>query len=370
VAAARLEGGALVSRANERPLSLGVLVPCRDEVRVIGGKLADLLAADWPAGGRHRLVVVDDGSTDGTADAARRALPGSHGPLGPIEAGKGAARVEARVVPNALAPGKGSAVRAGLAALEGVDVVVLTDADVRIGRGALLAIERAFGNEPELLLASGAQEVVHELDGRGPLRSAADLYDRASELVRALESRSGRLFSVHGQLLAWRAGRGLAPAPRLAADDLDLVFQARARGGRVRRLADARFQEARTPPGPIADAQALRRARAYFQALDGRPAAALGPAALDRLQWAFYRRVPGRAPELAALGAGLGLGLAYAAGGPLAALGLAGAGLAALASRRGRGVLRTLRVIARARPAASWRGSSDRWEMPREIRRA
>ena len=47
------------------------LVPARDEAEVIGRSVAALLAQDYP--GRFRIVLVDDDSRDGTAEAARHA---------------------------------------------------------------------------------------------------------------------------------------------------------------------------------------------------------------------------------------------------------------------------------------------------------
>lgn len=46
-----------------------VVVPARDEAGVIGRALGSLVAQDYP--GAYRIVLVDDGSSDGTADIAR-----------------------------------------------------------------------------------------------------------------------------------------------------------------------------------------------------------------------------------------------------------------------------------------------------------
>jgi hopene-associated glycosyltransferase HpnB len=48
------------------------VVPARDEADVIARTLCALLAQDYP--GRFAVTVVDDGSTDGTAEAARAAI--------------------------------------------------------------------------------------------------------------------------------------------------------------------------------------------------------------------------------------------------------------------------------------------------------
>jgi len=198
---------------------------------------------------------------------------------------------------------------------------------------------------------------------------AGGRYDRATALVRRLESRTGRLFSVHGQLLVWRARDALAPRPGVAADDIDLMYEARARGLCVELVRGARFVEVKVPVGADRDAQALRRARAYFDAL--RPAGALGAGVLDRLHEACYRHGPRLAvlavpvwllggAGLSALGLGDALGPATAAGaGLVAALAL---GLAVPALRD---LALLLFVASRAARASRRERSTDRWEMAR-----
>ncbi len=81
-----------------------VLVPAYNEAQAIGGLIRDLRQqADW-----HEVVVVDDGSTDGTADAAERA--------------------GARVVRHPYNKGNGAAVKTGLRQASGAYVLIL-DAD-------------------------------------------------------------------------------------------------------------------------------------------------------------------------------------------------------------------------------------------------
>ena len=55
------------------------VVPARDEADVIARSVGSLLRQDYP--GPFRVVLVDDGSTDGTADAARAAAAGAAGRL-------------------------------------------------------------------------------------------------------------------------------------------------------------------------------------------------------------------------------------------------------------------------------------------------
>jgi glycosyltransferase involved in cell wall biosynthesis len=333
---------------------------------VIERKLANLAQVDWPRAPRpHRIVVVDDGSGDDTAARARALAPR-------LEAG--AVRLEVRA--NDVRPGKSGAMEAGLRALRGtVDLVVLTDADVVLEPQALVALARAFAADPGLGMACAAQRFVRDLaadgsargaDGGEP-RAAPGWYDRVTAGVRRLESRAGRLFSVHGQLLAWRAALGLTPTPGHAADDLDLMLQARLAGGDLRLVREARFLEVKTPAGARGDAQALRRARAYVQFLRHPrldELAARGPRG-ERLQVWAYRHLPTAAPWLvpAVLGAGVLLAALLlprpvALGVLLVALGVALGG-------PGRRLLALLAVIRAADRCEAGATLSDRWETPR-----
>ncbi|MCE9594693.1 MAG: glycosyltransferase [Planctomycetes bacterium] len=345
---------------------LGVLVPCRDEAAVVERKLANLARLDWPASPAvQRVVVIDDGSRDGTAELARRAAARLFAER---------SDVEVRVVANTLSPGKAGAIASGLAELgSDVELVVLTDADVICERGALVALAAAFEREPRLALACGAQRFVRELaaDGAAPdARAAVDdggTYDRWTALVRALESKSGRLLSVHGQLLAWRRALELRPTPGLAADDIDLRMQALRPGARIELVPSARFLEVKAPAGEARRAQELRRARAYVQCVgDPRVVERATRAGLvDRLHFACYRRLPLAAPWLVAFGLVLAPLAAYSFGGPRVAAAVAVLLLAFLASPVGRRLAKLLAVIVRASRAERRESLSDAWRTAR-----
>jgi chlorobactene glucosyltransferase len=116
-------------RLGARPAALAaiprvsVLIPARNEARVIGDTVRALLAQDYPD---FEVIVLDDHSDDGTADIARAA---------------GDARL-AVVAGKALPAGwlgKNWACQQ-LAEQATGDLLLFTDADVRWERGALLAL--------------------------------------------------------------------------------------------------------------------------------------------------------------------------------------------------------------------------------------
>lgn len=351
-------------------MRLLVVVPCRDEAPLVRRRIANLALCTWPAStDPHRVVIVDDGSRDGTADAARAAI---------VEHFGARRDVESSVVANEVRPGKPGAVRAGLAqephGAQGFDLAVLTDADVVIEPGALVELAAAFERDPRLALACGAQCFVVDLaddgtcrarDGGEP-RDAAGAFDRWTAVVRRIESRAGVLFSVHGQLAAWRTGLGLAPAFGIAADDVDLRFQVKARDREPRRVElvrAARFLEVKTPPGPEREAQAARRARAWFQVVRRGPIPARG--VLETVQAWAYRAGPRAAPIATWLAVPAMTAILFGVGFHFSAIAVLGAGVAFAFTPMGRRWLELVRTIEAAARAERREPVPERWETPR-----
>jgi hypothetical protein len=203
-----------------------------------------------------------------------------------------------------------------------------------------------------------------EGDARAPAPSG---WDRLTARARRWESRRGLLFSVHGQLLAWRAELGLVPTEGVAADDLDLMLQLREARPElaIRLVPDAVFLEARSSDPAALAKQELRRARAYVQVFRAHPRPPRGGGPLRRLQWTFYRRAPFALPWLA-----FGLVVAapfyaFAFLGPLAALAaIVVLGLAARVPLVAEAA-RILTTIVRAERMEELEEQPARWEMER-----
>ncbi len=118
----RDDRGRLAGIAHGWP-SVVVVVPARDEADVIAHAVASLLAQDYP--GSYRIVLVDDQSTDGTAEEAGRAARMNEG-SGRFELLRGQAR------PVGWA-GKVWAMHQGLARASETgapDYLLFTDADI------------------------------------------------------------------------------------------------------------------------------------------------------------------------------------------------------------------------------------------------
>ncbi len=386
----RPSGAAALDHDERTGLVLGVIVPCRDEAAVISRKLRNLADARWPFSQRpHQVVVVDDGSADDTAALATRlcaelfAKPGGTTRMS-VPAITTITPAAARVIRNTGRPGKAGAIRAALEELGStVDLLVLTDADVVMRPNSLLMLEAEFRARRDLGMACGRQEFVRDLladgscrgaDGHEPV-PAAEPYDRWTARVREWESRRGRLFSVHGQLLAWRERLGLCPTAGVAADDLDLMFQVRAKGLRIELLPGAAFLEVKPPAGPAREAWQRRRAQAWFQVMQDRLLPPAAPA-FDRWQLRFYRTVDRLASPAMHVRIGVAMLAAGAAAGWVAGHGPVGGLAGLLAAALLLGVLivspigRGTRALASQWPAvraarAAGAAVGDRWETRR-----
>jgi len=100
--------------------SVAAIVPARDEAACVGEAIASLLRQDYP--GEFSIVLVDDHSSDGTADIARRAA---------MSAGRSD---RLRIAAAAPLPhgwtGKLWALRQGMTVAGASDLLLFTDADI------------------------------------------------------------------------------------------------------------------------------------------------------------------------------------------------------------------------------------------------
>jgi len=123
---------------ESQELRLSVVIPMYNETGRIRDTIPTLLTyfADQPY--RHEFVIVDDGSTDGTAELARELF---------------ALALRARVLEKKPNRGKGSAVRAGMLAARG-KYVLFCDADLATPPGELDKFWRWLDDGYEVVIGS------------------------------------------------------------------------------------------------------------------------------------------------------------------------------------------------------------------------
>lgn len=187
--------------------AVSVVTVVRNGAHLIEAKVANSLAIDYPAG-RLEIVVYSDGSTDGTEDLLRR-LEG--------------ARV--RVFGSKLHEGKIAGLNRAVDRCGG-EIVVFTDADALVDRGAVRKLVGHFG-DPGVGGVSG-RAIIGER--RGTLDAAQSVYLGLNSRVRLMEARFGSVTSNEGKLYAVRRGL-FRTLPEGVSDDLyaalDVIAQRR-----------------------------------------------------------------------------------------------------------------------------------------------
>lgn len=142
-------------RPGQRDSMLSVVIPAYNEARRIPPTLERVLAYLGGRAEAAEVVVVDDGSTDGTAARVRSAA---------------AARPEVRLVRLPRNAGKGAALRAGVAASRGRRVLV-TDADLSTPIEDLPRLEDALDRGADIAVGSRSAPGAGIVRPQSPLRT-------------------------------------------------------------------------------------------------------------------------------------------------------------------------------------------------------
>jgi cellulose synthase/poly-beta-1,6-N-acetylglucosamine synthase-like glycosyltransferase len=182
---------------------VSLIVPAHNEEGVIGRKVANARGLDYPPG-RLEVIVASDGSTDGTAQAAREA---------------GADKV--LELPRR---GKVPAANVGVAAAVG-EIVAFSDANAFWRRDALRHLIEPFA-DPEVGYVCGE---VRFLDEWG--ENLEGVYWRYEMVVRGMESALGGVTAGNGAIYAVRRDAYIPLSPA-ASHDLSFPFELAKRGRR------------------------------------------------------------------------------------------------------------------------------------------
>ncbi len=165
---------------NPLPLQT-VLIPAHNEAKVIVGAVHHVLASDYL---NLEVIVVDDGSTDGTADLVRAHFGGDR-------------RVRLISIANG---GKAAALNCGLKQARG-DVVVALDADTHFQKDAIPKLVRWF-EDPSVGAVAGNAKVGNRINVI--TRWQALEYVTSQNLERRTLAALGCITVVPGAIGAWR----------------------------------------------------------------------------------------------------------------------------------------------------------------------
>jgi cellulose synthase/poly-beta-1,6-N-acetylglucosamine synthase-like glycosyltransferase len=186
-----------------------LLVAANDEGAVIGRKLENSLAVDYPAD-RYAVLVASDGSRDATDGIVKSFAP----------------RVRLLAFPERR--GKMAAINDAMTTVD-AEIVVFSDANTFLRPDAIQKLVQNFA-DPEVGAVSGDVILTGE---RAALGGSEDLYYRYERHLQRLESEIGSLVGVDGALYAVRRDLFAPPPPDTILDDMAIPMAVLRSGYRV-----------------------------------------------------------------------------------------------------------------------------------------
>lgn len=169
--------------------SMSILVPAHNEEKCIAGTIETLLEAYYPS--RKQIIVIDDGSTDGTYEIAK---PYSTRGVKVIQRPNG---------------GKAAALNTGLQFAQG-EIIICVDADSMVARTALVEIVRRF-EDPAVVAIAGNVKVLNRKKFLAACQALEYIFDinisrRAMDIFGAVIVVPGCLGAFRGSALRLSGG--------------------------------------------------------------------------------------------------------------------------------------------------------------------
>lgn len=200
-----------VRKAPVEP-SVSLLIPAYNEEKVIGAKIENALALDYPPE-KLEIVVVSDGSTDRTSEIAARYA----------ESGR------IRLIAYPFNRGKLAALNDAVPALRG-EIVVFSDAASMLRPDALRRLVCCFA-DPRVGAVSGLYRVHNA--GAAELGAQEDFYWKYETFLKRLEAELHSIIGAHGALYAVRRNLYPFPSPGIINDDYVIPVRILQKGYRV-----------------------------------------------------------------------------------------------------------------------------------------
>ena len=205
------------------PRTVTVLLAVHNGETWIARKLQSLLALDYPQELLH-VLVLDDGSTDGTAAAVRRVTD---------------PRVELVSLPHG---GKARALNAGMARATG-DVLLFTDVRQRLHPQSLRRLVGRFA-EPRVGVVSGELEI----EASNQDERSVGLYWRYDKWIRRHQGLVHSMTGATGSIYAMRRELAVPLPPDTLVDDMYLPLSAGLRGSWLVFEPEAKAYDCGTTP--------------------------------------------------------------------------------------------------------------------------
>jgi cellulose synthase/poly-beta-1,6-N-acetylglucosamine synthase-like glycosyltransferase len=215
--------------------SVSLLIPAYNEEAVLGDRLRNALAMDYPPG-RLEIVVGSDGSTDATTAIARD-FAGQGVRLWDYEIRRGKATILNESIPRL-----------------GGEIVLMSDANTMIDAAALRKLVRWF-QDPSVGAVCGRLVLIDPAEGR----NVDGLYWKYETFIKRCENRLGAILGANGGIYAIRKSL-YVPIPSTTTVD-DLVIPLRAKLETGCRIVYESEAIAREETAPDINGEFRRRAR-------------------------------------------------------------------------------------------------------------
>jgi len=195
---------------------VSILVCTLNSAGYVETKIRDILAQNYPLN-YIQMIIVDGGSNDGTVQILRQVRERLH------------SKLDLRVIEGKALKGKASQINEGFRVAEG-DIVITTDADVRIDRdgvGALvdlLSVDNVGAACARQVLTNSNQSFAAETEAT---------YRGFYETLRIGESNAHSTLIYHGGLSAYHRGAISPIAEDVNADDTQLALSVIRKGFRA-----------------------------------------------------------------------------------------------------------------------------------------
>jgi cellulose synthase/poly-beta-1,6-N-acetylglucosamine synthase-like glycosyltransferase len=210
-----------------------LIIAARDEEEVIGPKLRSCLEQDYPES-LLKLIVVSDGSTDGTVDVVREL---------------DSPRISLMIIPSAA--GKANALNIAMSSAD-TDIVVMSDARQALNPHAVSRLVRWFSDQR---FGAVSGDLHFPSRPEGGVGRAAAMYWSYERRIRDSEARIDSCIGATGALYAIRRSLWKPLPSGLILDDMFTPMQIALRGSRIQYETEA----AATDLLPVSPDQEFRR---------------------------------------------------------------------------------------------------------------